>query len=56
MNSIVYAFYSQLPMMLNADQVAAALNSSRTNTYVMMYSKGARQYKSASAWRRIGIS
>ena len=38
--SIVYTSYSQLPLTLNADQVAAVLSISRANAYALMHSKG----------------
>ena len=56
MSSIIYTSYSQLPLTLNADQVAAVLSISRANAYALMHSKGSRRSKSASAWWCIGIS
>ena len=40
MSSIVYTSYSQLPLTLNADQVASVLSISRANAYALMHSKG----------------
>ena len=36
----VYTSYEQLPLMLNADQVAKVLAISRANAYTLMRSKG----------------
>lgn len=36
----IYTSYEQLPLMLNADQVAKVLAISRANAYTLMRSKG----------------
>lgn len=36
----IYTSYDQLPLMLNADEVARALGISRANAYTLMRSKG----------------
>ena len=36
----IYTSYDQLPLMLNADEVASALGISRSNAYTLMHSKG----------------
>ena len=36
----IYTSYDQLPLMLNADEVASALGISRANAYTLMRSKG----------------
>ena len=36
----VYRSYDQLPISLNADQVAMVLGISRSNAYILMRSKG----------------
>lgn len=36
----IYTSYDQLPLMLNADEVASALAISRANAYTLMRSKG----------------
>ena len=33
----IYTHYDQLPLVLNADQVAAFLNISRANAYVLLH-------------------
>ena len=38
--SLIYTSYDQLPLMLNADQVAAVLGISRANAYTLMHAKG----------------
>ena len=35
-----YTSYEQLPLALNADDVAAVLGDSRANAYTIMHSKG----------------
>ena len=37
---LIYTSYDQLPLMLNADQVAAVLGISRANAYTLMHAKG----------------
>lgn len=36
----IYTSYDQLPLSLNADQVAIVLGISRSNAYILMRSKG----------------
>ena len=36
----IYTSYDQLPLMLNANEVACALGISRANAYTLMRSKG----------------
>ena len=36
----LYTHYDQLPIVLNADQLAPARGSSRANAYQLMHSKG----------------
>lgn len=36
----VFTSYDQLPLMLNADEVASALGISRANAYTLLRSKG----------------
>lgn len=40
MNHKIYTNYDQLPIVLNADQLALALGISRANAYQLMHSKG----------------
>ena len=35
-----YTSYDQLPLALNADDIAAVLGISRANAYILMHSKG----------------